>query len=155
MRLKECGKVEYSNRALIDLALFLDIYRINRYIHNMKAPIEITSAAAERIKTLLHNRGKKSAGIKVGVKKGGCSGLSYVIEYADEIGKFDEIISYPQDKKDNNTEEDGFKVIIDPKAIIYLIGTIMDYTDDKFKSGFTFRNPNEKGRCGCEESFHV
>lgn len=108
------------------------------------APVKITDSAAERIKQLLEKRGKPSAGIKVGVKKGGCSGLSYIIEYADEVGKFDEVI-----------EEKGVRVLIDPKAIIYLIGTTMDFVQEKMKAGFVFVNPNEKGRCGCGESFHV
>ena len=113
------------------------------------APIEITDAAANRIQHLLEQRGKPSAGIKVGVKSGGCSGLSYTIEYADEIGPYDEVIPYPDG---DNTK---FKVLIDPKAIMYLIGTSMDYIDGKMKSGFEFINPNEKGRCGCGESFNV
>lgn len=106
--------------------------------------IEISDSAAEQVKSLLAQRGKESVGIKVGVKKGGCSGLSYTIEYADAVGKFDEVI-----------EEKGVKVIIDPKAVMYLLGTRMDFVQEKFKSGFTFVNPNEKGRCGCGESFHV
>ena len=110
----------------------------------MKAPIEISDSAAERIKTLLESRGKPSEGIRVGVKKGGCSGLAYTIEYADSVNKFEEVV---QDK--------GVKVIIDPKAILYLIGTRMDFVEEKMKSGFVFVNPNEKGRCGCGESFHV
>jgi iron-sulfur cluster assembly protein len=107
-------------------------------------PITITDAAAHRVKALLDQRGKESLGIRVGVKKGGCSGLAYTIEYADELQKFDEVV-----------EEKGVKVIIDPKAIIYLIGTQMDFIDEKLKSGFVFTNPNEKGKCGCGESFHV
>ena len=110
----------------------------------LKAPITITDNAAARVQALLSARGKPSAGIRVGVKKGGCSGLSYVIEYADDLQKFDEVV-----------EDKGIKVIIDPKAIMYLIGTEMDYVEEKLKSGFIFRNPNEKGRCGCGESFHV
>lgn len=109
-----------------------------------KAPIAITEAAAERIKVLLSKRDKPSIGIKVGVKQGGCSGLSYYVEYADEQGKYDEVI-----------EDKGVKVLIEPKAIIYLLGTTMDYVDEKIKSGFVFTNPNEKGSCGCGESFHV
>jgi iron-sulfur cluster assembly protein len=110
----------------------------------MKAPITISEAAAERVQHLLVQRGKPSVGIRVGVKKGGCSGLAYTIEYADEAGKFDEVV-----------EEKGVKVLIDPKAIMYLIGTEMDFVEEKMKSGFTFRNPNVKGQCGCGESFHV
>lgn len=108
------------------------------------APIQVTNAAAERIKFLLGQRGKPSAGVRVSVKKGGCSGLAYEIEYADEVGKFEEVV-----------EDKGVRVVIDPKAVLYLIGTTMDYVEEKLKSGFVFVNPNEKGRCGCGESFHV
>ncbi len=110
----------------------------------MPAPITITDTAAERIKALMAKRDKPTLAIKVGVRTKGCSGLSYTIEYADEIGKFDEVV-----------EDKGVKVLIDPKAVMFLIGTEMDYVEEKMKSGFTFRNPNEKGRCGCGESFHV
>lgn len=110
----------------------------------MKAPITITDNAAERIKTLLSQRGKTSEGIRVGVRKGGCSGLAYTVEYADDVKKFEDVV-----------EEKGVKVIIDPKATLYLIGTQMDYVEEKMKSGFVFVNPNEKGKCGCGESFHV
>lgn len=110
----------------------------------MKQAIDITDAAADQVKHLLSQRDKESEGIRVGVRKGGCSGLAYTIEYADEIAKFDEVV-----------EDKGVKVIIDPKASIYLIGTTMDFVDEKMKSGFVFVNPNEKGRCGCGESFHV
>lgn len=104
----------------------------------------ISDAAATRIKEVIAQREKQAAGIKIGVKSRGCSGLSYTLEYADEITKFDEVV-----------EDKGVKVIIDPKAVMFVIGTEMDYTEDKLKSGFTFNNPNEKGRCGCGESFHV
>ena len=110
----------------------------------MAQAIQISDAAAERVKHLLFERGKPAAGVKVGVKKGGCSGLAYTIEYADEIGKFDEVV-----------EDKGVKVIIDPKAVLYLLGTTMDFVQEKMKSGFVFVNPNEKGRCGCGRSFHV
>ncbi|MDX1950281.1 MAG: iron-sulfur cluster assembly accessory protein [Rickettsiales bacterium] len=110
----------------------------------MKAPITITDNAAERIKHLLNARGKASEGIRVGVRKGGCSGLAYVVEYADDIRKYEDVV-----------EDKGVKVIIDPKATLYLIGTQMDYVEEKMKSGFVFINPNEKGKCGCGESFHV
>lgn len=110
----------------------------------LKAPITITDAAASQVKALLDKRGKPSAGIRVGVKKGGCSGLSYTIEYADDVQKFEEVVN-----------EKGVTVIIDPKAVMYLLGTEMDFVEEKMKSGFVFVNPNEKGRCGCGESFHV
>ena len=110
----------------------------------MPAPITITDQAAERIKALMAQREKPALAVRVGIRTRGCSGMAYTIEYADEVSKFDEVV-----------EEKGVKVLIDPKAIMFLIGTEMDFVEDKFKSGFTFRNPNEKGRCGCGESFHV
>lgn len=110
----------------------------------MAAALQISDVAADKIKGLLAQRAKPSQGIRVAIKTRGCSGLSYDIEYADEVGKYDEIV-----------EDKGVRVMIDPKAIMFLIGSVMDYEEDKFKSGFVFRNPNEKGRCGCGESFHV
>lgn len=117
-----------------------------KFLHNMALPsaIKITDAAAERVKHLLSQRGKPSVGIRVGVRKGGCSGLAYTIEYADDIQKFEEVV-----------EEKGVMVLIDPKATMYLIGSTMDFVEEKLKSGFVFVNPNEKGQCGCGESFHV
>ena len=110
----------------------------------LRQAMTVTDAAAERIQALLAKRGKPSVGIRVGVRSRGCSGLTYTLEYADEKGKFDEVV---QDK--------GVTVLIDPKATMFIIGTEMDFVEDKLQSGFTFRNPNEKGRCGCGESFHV
>ena len=104
----------------------------------------VTEAAASRIQALLQKRGKPSLGIRVGVRSRGCSGLTYTLEYADEKGKFDEIV-----------EDKGVTILIDPKATMFILGTEMDFVEDKLQSGFTFRNPNEKGRCGCGESFHV
>jgi iron-sulfur cluster assembly protein len=110
----------------------------------MPALFTISDTAAERIKELLASRGKPSAGIKVGIRTRGCSGLSYSIEYADKVEPHDEVV-----------EEKGVKVLIDPKAVMFLIGTEMDFVEEKLKSGFAFKNPNEKGKCGCGESFHV
>ena len=106
--------------------------------------IAITDRAATHIQALLAKRAKPSVGIKVGIRTRGCSGLSYTIEYADEIGKYDEVV-----------EDKGVRVLIDPKAVMFLIGTEMDFLDEKFKSGFVFNNPNSKGECGCGESFSV
>lgn len=106
--------------------------------------LTITDNAAQHIRDLLSKREKPSVGIKVGIRTRGCSGLSYTIEYADEIGKYDEVV-----------EDKGVTVLIDPKAVMFLLGTEMDFKDEKFKSGFVFTNPNEKGRCGCGESFNV
>lgn len=111
----------------------------------MPTPIvTLTDAAAERIQELLTKRNKPSAGVKVGIRTRGCSGLSYTFEYADEVGQFDELV-----------EDKGVRVLIDPKAVMFLLGTTMDYREEKLSSGFTFVNPNEKGRCGCGESFHA
>ena len=110
----------------------------------LKQAMSVTEAAAQRIQGMLAKRGKPSAGIRVGVRSRGCSGLTYTLEYADEKGKFDEVV-----------EAKGVTILIDPKATMFIIGTEMDYVEDKLQSGFTFRNPNEKGRCGCGESFHV
>ena len=106
--------------------------------------ITITSGAIKQVKKLLKDRGKYSEGIRIGVKTKGCSGLSYTIEYVDEINSGDEIVI-----------ADDINVFIDPKATLFLIGTKMDYVEDDLQSGFQFTNPNEKGRCGCGESFHV
>ena len=110
----------------------------------LRQAMTVTDAAAKRIQALLAQRGKPSAGIRIGVRARGCSGLTYTLEYADEKGKFDEVV-----------EHNGVTILIDPKATMFIIGTEMDYVEDKLQSGFTFRNPNEKGRCGCGESFHV
>lgn len=110
----------------------------------LKQAMTVTDAAAKRIQALLAQRGKPSAGIRIGVRARGCSGLTYTLEYADEKGKLDEVV-----------EHKGVTILIDPKATMFIIGTEMDYVEDKLQSGFTFRNPNEKGRCGCGESFHV
>ncbi len=116
-------------------------------------PITITEQAASQVKHLLAQRGKDSVGIRVGVRKGGCSGLAYTIEYADDIQKFEEVVRYPLDAESDDDAE--FRILIDPKAAMYLLGTEMDFVQEKFKSGFTFQNPNVKGQCGCGESFHV
>ncbi|MEQ8506740.1 MAG: iron-sulfur cluster assembly accessory protein [Rhodospirillales bacterium] len=104
----------------------------------------ITDQAAERVKALLDSRGKPSAGVRVGIRTKGCSGMSYTLEFADDKNEFDEIV-----------EDKGVRIYIDPKATMFIIGTEMDFVEDKLESGFVFQNPNEKGRCGCGESFHI
>lgn len=108
------------------------------------AAMTLTSTAVQRVRELLDKRGKPSAGIRIGVRTKGCSGLSYTLEFADAPGPMDEKV-----------EQDGVTVLIDPKAAMFIFGTEMDYVEEKLQSGFQFRNPNEKGRCGCGESFHV
>jgi iron-sulfur cluster assembly protein len=109
-----------------------------------KQVISLTDAAAERVKTLMASRTQPAIGLRVGLRTAGCSGMAYTMEFAAEKGKFDEIV-----------EDKGVTILIDPKALMFLIGTTMDYVDAKMQSGFVFNNPNEKGRCGCGESFHV
>jgi iron-sulfur cluster assembly protein len=115
-----------------------------RSIRPRPAAINLTAAAVARVKALLDKRGKPSAGIRIGVKTKGCSGLSYTLEFADQKGPMDEVV-----------QQDGVTVLIDPKATLFILGTEMDYVEEKIQSGFVFKNPNEKGRCGCGESFHV
>ncbi len=106
--------------------------------------IKLSNSAAERIKQIMSKAENTAIGVRVGVKSGGCAGMSYIMEYAREIKPNEEVI-----------EEKGVKVFIDPEAIIYLLGTEMDYKKEKFSSQFIFKNPNETERCGCGESFKV
>ncbi len=107
-------------------------------------PITVTPAAIARVRDLLGKRGKPSLGVRVGVRSRGCSGLSYTLEYVDTANPGDE-----------GVQAEDVKILIDPKASMFLFGTEMDFVEEKLQSGFVFRNPNEKGRCGCGESFHV
>ena len=106
--------------------------------------IKLSHNAAERIKEIMSEAKGKTIGVRVGVKSGGCAGMSYIMEYAKDIRPNEEIV-----------EDKGVKVLIDPKAIMYLLGTEMDYKKEKFSSQFVFKNPNETERCGCGESFKV
>jgi len=110
----------------------------------MKQVITLSDNAASRIKEIMSNDETKSVGVRIGVKSGGCAGMSYIMEYAKEINSTDEII-----------EDKGVKVFIDPGAIMYLLGTEMDYKKEQFSSTFVFKNPNETERCGCGESFKI
>ena len=106
--------------------------------------IKLSDNAANRIKEIMSKADNTAIGVRVGVKSGGCAGMSYVMEYANEVKKNEEVI-----------EDKGVKVFIDSNAIMYLLGTEMDYKIDKFSSEFVFKNPNETERCGCGESFKV
>ena len=106
--------------------------------------IKLSDNAANRIKEIMSKADNSAIGVRVGVKSGGCAGMSYVMEYAKEVKKNEEII-----------EDKGVKVFIDANAVMYLLGTEMDYKKDKFSSQFVFKNPNETERCGCGESFKV
>jgi iron-sulfur cluster assembly protein len=109
-----------------------------------KAPIKISDQAVSRIKELILQRERDTVGIRIGVKVGGCTGMAYTFEYADDSKTSDEIVN-----------QDGINVLIDSKALLYILGTTLDYFEKDLESGFVFINPNEKGRCGCGESFYV
>lgn len=105
--------------------------------------ITLTEVAASRVQKFITNRGK-GLGLRLGVKTNGCSGMTYVMEFVDELQDGDSVF-----------ESHGVKVIADPKALVYLDGTEVDYTREGLNEGFKFTNPNEKARCGCGESFTV
>ena len=105
--------------------------------------ITMTSAAAERVRSFLTNRGK-GVGLRVGVKTTGCSGLAYVLEFVDDVQPEDQVFT-----------SHGVQVIVDPKSLSYLDGTEMDFVKEGLNEGFKFTNPNQKGECGCGESFTV
>jgi iron-sulfur cluster assembly protein len=106
--------------------------------------LTVTDSAAAQIKSLIAQapEGQPVIGLRIGVQAGGCSGMSYFMEYASEQNPMEEVV-----------EDKGVKIFVDQRALLYLIGTEMDYADGQFESGFTFRNPNETGRCGCGKSF--
>ena len=106
--------------------------------------ITVTTNALHQIKKLITSRENIPAGIKVGINTKGCSGLSYTLEFVDQIDIKDEVFQF-----------DDIKIFIDPKSSLFLLGTEVDYVEGELESGFRFVNPNEKGRCGCGESFHV
>jgi iron-sulfur cluster assembly accessory protein len=108
------------------------------------AVIRVSDAAARRIKQIIAKATKPVIGVRISVAPKGCSGMSYVVEYAETRGKFEDVV-----------EHDGAAVFVDPKAVMYLLGAELDYSESKMESGFVFNNPNEKGRCGCGESFSV
>jgi len=110
----------------------------------MKQVITLSDNAANRIKEIMSKAEKDSVGLRVGVKSGGCAGMSYIMEYTKEVKPNDEVI-----------EDKGVKLFVDPGAIMYLLGTEMDYKKEQFSSSFIFKNPNETERCGCGESFKV
>lgn len=105
------------------------------------AIMSVTEAAAARIRDLTETAGKPVLGLRVGVKNGGCAGMAYTVEFADELGPLDEVV-----------EDKGVKLAVDPKALMFLLGTEMDYEASTVSSGFVFRNPNQVGSCGCGES---
>jgi len=109
-----------------------------------KAILTVTDTAAERLRAILAARATPAAGVRLSRPQKGCSGLSYKVDYVDEPNPMDERVETP-----------AGTLFIDPMSILYLIGSEMDWQEDDFAEGFVFRNPNEKGRCGCGESFTV
>lgn len=108
------------------------------------AVMNVTEAAASRVRELIARADKPVAGVRVGVKNGGCAGMSYTMELADAVARGDEVI-----------DTQGVKVLIDPKAVLFLLGTTMDFTVDKMSEKFVFKNPNETSACGCGESVSI
>ena len=106
--------------------------------------MRLTDAAAQRIRDIMAGSEKPLAGLRVGVKNGGCAGMSYTMEWAQAAGKFDEVV-----------EDKGVKLLIDAKAVLFLLGTEMDFQTTKLTSTFVFRNPNETSACGCGESVAI
>ena len=106
--------------------------------------VRLTEAAAERIKTVMAKADRPIAAVRVGVKNGGCAGMSYTMEYAEKINPLDEIV-----------EDRGVRILIDPKAVLFLLGTEMDYKIDKLSAQFVFNNPNQTSACGCGESVQL
>ena len=106
--------------------------------------MRLTEAAAMRIKNVMARAEKPVAGVRVGVKNGGCAGQSYTVEYAHEIRPTDEVV-----------EDKGVKILVDPKAVLFLLGTEMDYKTDKLQAQFIFNNPNQVSACGCGESVQL
>ena len=105
--------------------------------------ITLTETAADRVKDFLVNRGK-GVGLRLGVKTTGCSGMAYILEFADAAEEGDEVF-----------ESQGVKIFVDPKSLVYIDGTELDFTKEGLNEGFKFKNPNEKATCGCGESFTV
>ena len=103
--------------------------------------MRLSEAAATRIKELMAKSGRQIAGLRVGVKNGGCAGMEYTMEYVEQIGAKDEVV-----------EDKGVKLVVDPKAVLFLLGTEMDWKVGKLSSQFVFNNPNQTSACGCGES---
>ena len=104
----------------------------------------LSDAAASRIREIMSNSDQEIKGLRVGVKNGGCAGMEYTMEYASDKQQFDEVV-----------EDKGVTIFIDSKAVLFLLGTEMDYTIEKLKSGFVFNNPNQTSACGCGESVEI
>lgn len=104
----------------------------------------VTPAAAKRVKDIMASKGPDVVGLRIGVKKGGCAGMEYTMTWAESIAKFDEVV-----------EQDGARIFVDPQAVLYLLGTELDFKTDKLSASFVFNNPNQKSACGCGESVNL
>lgn len=104
----------------------------------------LTPRAAERVRAIMASKGPDIAGLKIGIRKGGCAGMEYTMTWAESVDKLDEVV-----------EQDGARVIVDPQAVLYLLGTEMDYKTDKLSATFVFNNPNQTSACGCGESVNL
>ena len=108
------------------------------------AVVSLTEAAAEQVKAIMARADKSYVGLRVGVKQGGCAGQEYVLSYAEEAGPIDEVVT-----------DKGVTILIEPKAVLYLVGTVIDYETTALASKFVFKNPNETDACGCGESVTI
>jgi iron-sulfur cluster assembly protein len=106
--------------------------------------MRITDAAAQRVREIIENSEKPIVGVRVGVKNAGCAGMSYTMDFAEDVGRFDEVV-----------DDKGVKILVDPKAVMFLLGTEMDYRIEKMSAGFVFNNPNQTSACGCGESVAI
>jgi iron-sulfur cluster assembly protein len=112
--------------------------------HDPVAGVRLTAKAIEMAKGALHKRGTPTASLRLGVRGGGCSGVSYAIEFSDKVRDRDNVFDF-----------NGLRVIVDPKSLVYLRGAVLDYEVKLMQHGFKFLNPNEKSGCGCGESFSI
>jgi len=106
--------------------------------------MRLTEAAADRIKELIAKSDRPIAGLRIGVRNGGCAGMAYTMEYAESVNPTDEVV-----------EDKGVRILVDPKAVLFLLGTEMDYKSDKLSAQFVFNNPNQTSACGCGESVQL
>lgn len=113
-------------------------------VRELPKVMTLSDAAAERVREIIADADMPIAGLKIGVKNGGCAGMEYTLEYADTLEGVTDVI-----------EDKGVKIVIDPKAVLFLLGTQMDYEESKLSSGFVFNNPNQTSACGCGESVAI
>jgi iron-sulfur cluster assembly protein len=131
----------YKHHRTVDgAANILEWFMVNPHF----AVLSLTEAAAARARKLIEAAGRPVAGLRVGIKKGGCAGMSYTMDLAEEVRPADEVI-----------EDQGVKILIEPKDLMFLLGTKLDFETTTLQSSFTFQNPNQTGACGCGESVSI